>query len=102
VDLRVGLHVVYTRMLSYSCREANPVSSVIQPLVYSLYQLSYRLVGMRKVSVTGENICEAKTGNSSLARTQVSCVRIPLKAWMSSYVYSAFVLSCVSSGLTTG
>jgi hypothetical protein len=38
---------------------------------------------------------------SSPARTLVSWVRIPLKAWMSAYVYSVFVL-CVGSGLTTG
>jgi hypothetical protein len=31
---------------------------------------------------------------SSLARTLGSWVRIPLKAWMSMYVYSVFVLFC--------
>jgi hypothetical protein len=31
-----------------------------------------------------------------------SCVRIPLKAWMSVCVYSVFVLSSVGSGLATG
>jgi hypothetical protein len=32
---------------------------------------------------------------SSPARTLESCVRIPLKAWISVCVYSVFVLSCV-------
>jgi hypothetical protein len=32
---------------------------------------------------------------SSLARTMGSWVRIPLEAWMSVYVYSSFVLSCM-------
>jgi hypothetical protein len=36
---------------------------------------------------------------SSLARTLGSWVRIPLEAWMSVYVYSAFVLGI---GLATG
>jgi hypothetical protein len=39
---------------------------------------------------------------SSLARRLGSCVRIPLKAWMSVCVYSVFLLSCVSSSLATG
>jgi hypothetical protein len=39
---------------------------------------------------------------SSLAWTLGSWVRIPLKAWMSVYVYSVFVLSCVGSDLATG
>jgi hypothetical protein len=36
---------------------------------------------------------------SSLARTLVSWVRIPLDAWMSVYIYSIFVLD---TGLATG
>jgi hypothetical protein len=32
---------------------------------------------------------------SSPGRTLGSCVRIPLEAWMSVYVYSVFVLFCV-------
>jgi hypothetical protein len=39
---------------------------------------------------------------SSLARTLGSWVRIPLKASMSVYVYTMFVLLCVGSGLATG
>jgi hypothetical protein len=39
---------------------------------------------------------------SSPARTLGSWVRIPLKAWMSVYVYSVFILSCVGSGLVAG
>jgi hypothetical protein len=39
---------------------------------------------------------------SSPARTLGSWVWIPLKAWMSVYVYSVSVLFCVSSGLATG
>jgi hypothetical protein len=37
----------------------------------------------------------------SPARTLGSWVRIPLKAWISVYVYSGFVLFCVGSGLAT-
>jgi hypothetical protein len=40
-------------------------------------------------------------GPSLAARTLESCIRIPLEAWMSMCVYSAFVLY-VSSGLVTG
>jgi hypothetical protein len=36
------------------------------------------------------------------ARTLGSCVRIPLKAWMSIYFYSMIMLSSVGSGLPTG
>jgi hypothetical protein len=98
------LDAVDERILSYSCLEANPVTSAVQPWVYSLYQLqsAYILVGMCKIGESGENICKAKIGNSSLARTLRSWVRISLKAWMSVYVYSVFVLSCVGSGLATG
>jgi hypothetical protein len=39
---------------------------------------------------------------SSLARTLGSCVRIPLKAWMSVYIYCVFAMFCVGRGLGTG
>jgi hypothetical protein len=39
---------------------------------------------------------------SSLARTLGSGVRIPLKAWMSVFVYSVYVVLCVGTGLAAG
>jgi hypothetical protein len=39
---------------------------------------------------------------SSLAQTQGFWVRNPLEAWMTVRVHSAFVLSCVGSGLAPG
>jgi hypothetical protein len=46
--------------------------------------------------------CGLRHELSSLARTLGMWVRIPLKAWMSVYIYSVSVVLCVGSGLPTG
>jgi hypothetical protein len=67
-------------------------------LIKGIYAFIFPYLNIRPVTVAARLRHEM----SSPAWTLGSWVRIPLEAWMFVWVYSVFVLSCVSSGLATG